>query len=484
MESAIDSEFQHEICESGLDNIDRQAANGELDDDGKPKRTGTVWTASAHIITAVISTGVLSLAWSVAQLGWIFGISIVLIFAAITLYTANLLADCYRCPDPITGKRNYTYMEAVQNILGGEMYMACGLVQNMSLIGILIGYTITTSTSMVAIHKSHCFHKRGHEAPCKFSNNPYMIALGIFEIFLSQIPNFHELSWLSSVAAIMSFGYASIGIGLSFARVISGPRGRATMTGVEVGVDVSQSGKIWRVCTAMGNIALACAYTFIAIDVQDTLKSSPPENKVMKKANTIAISTMTVFFLMCGCLGYAAFGNEARGNMLTGFGFYEPFWLIDLGNIMIVVHLLGSYQVIGQPVFRMLELWASMRCPNSKFVAVEYPLNIGKIRFSINFLKLIWRTIFVVIITALAMAMPFFNEMLSLLGAIAFWPVAVYFPVEMYIAQKKIRKRTFRWFGLQILSSFCFLVSLAAACGAIQGLNKGLHASKPFQFKQ
>ncbi|KAK7822341.1 amino acid permease 6 [Quercus suber] len=356
MESAIDSEFQHEICESGLSNIDRQGANGELDDDGKPKRTG------------------------------------------------------------------------------GEMNMACGLVQNMSLIEILIGYTITTSTNMVAIHKSHCFHKRGHEAPCKFSNNPYMTALGIFEILLSQIPNFHELSWLSSVAAIMSFGYASIGIGLSFAR--------------------------------------------------DTLKSSPPENKVMKKANTIAISTMTVFFLMCGCLGYAAFGNEARGNMLTGFGFYEPFWLIDLGNIMIVVHLLGSYQVIGQPVFRMLELWASMRWPNSKFLYVEYPLNIGKIRFSINFLRLIWRTIFVVIITVLAMAMPFFNEMLSLLGAIAFWPVAVYFPVEMYIAQKKIRKRTFQWFGLQILSLFCFLVSLAAACGAIQGLNKCLHASKAFQFKQ
>nr|POE61952.1 hypothetical protein CFP56_41785 [Quercus suber] len=39
MESAIDSEFQHEICESGLSNIDRQGANGELDDDGKPKRT-------------------------------------------------------------------------------------------------------------------------------------------------------------------------------------------------------------------------------------------------------------------------------------------------------------------------------------------------------------------------------------------------------------------------------------------------------------
>ena len=40
------------------------------------------------------------------------------------------------------------------------------------------------------------------------------------------------------------------------------------MTGVEVGVDVSQAEKIWRECTALGNIALACAYTFIAMDVQ------------------------------------------------------------------------------------------------------------------------------------------------------------------------------------------------------------------------
>lgn len=49
--------------------------------------------------------------------------------------------------------------------------------------------------------------------------------------------------------------------------------------------------------------------------------------------------------MMCGCLGYAAFGNSAPGNMLTGFGFYEPFWLVDLANIFIVIHLVGAYQV-------------------------------------------------------------------------------------------------------------------------------------------
>lgn len=79
---------------------------------------GTVWTACAHIITAVIGAGVLSLAWAMAQLGWILGVSCILVFAGVTLYTSNLLADCYRSPDPVTGKRNYTYMEAVKTHLG------------------------------------------------------------------------------------------------------------------------------------------------------------------------------------------------------------------------------------------------------------------------------------------------------------------------------------------------------------------------------
>ena len=59
----------------------------------------------------------------------------------------------------------------------------------------------------------------------------------------------------------------------------------------------------------------------------------------------ISVSTTTLFYLICACFGYAAFGNNTHGNMLTGFGFYEPFWLIDLANTFIVMHLVGAYQV-------------------------------------------------------------------------------------------------------------------------------------------
>ncbi len=60
---------------------------------------GTVWTATAHIITAVIGSGVLSLAWTMAQLGWVAGPAVVVALSVVTYYSSALLADCYRDDD-------------------------------------------------------------------------------------------------------------------------------------------------------------------------------------------------------------------------------------------------------------------------------------------------------------------------------------------------------------------------------------------------
>jgi amino acid permease len=65
----------------------------------------------------------------------------------------------------------------------------------------------------------------------------------------------------------------------------------------------------------------------------------------MKRATLIAILTTTGFYMSVGCVGYAAFGNASQGNLLTGFGFYNPYWLVDFANACVVVHLIGAYQV-------------------------------------------------------------------------------------------------------------------------------------------
>ncbi|MFS7974721.1 putative amino acid transporter, transmembrane domain-containing protein [Helianthus anomalus] len=240
-----------------------------IDDDGREKRTGTLVTASAHIITAVIGSGVLSLAWAIAQLGWVAGPAALMAFSFITYFTSTLLADAYRSPDPVSGKRNYTYMDVVRANLGGNKVQLCGIAQYVNLVGITIGYTITASISMVAVKKSNCFHSEGHAASCKSSSYPYMIIFAGIQIILSQIPNFDKLSWLSILAAVMSFAYSSIGLGLSIAKVVAGGGGvRTSLTGVQVGVDVSGQDKVWRTFQAIGDIAFAYAYSTVLVEIQ------------------------------------------------------------------------------------------------------------------------------------------------------------------------------------------------------------------------
>lgn len=452
-----------------------------FDDDGRPKRTGTVLTASAHIITAVIGSGVLSLAWATAQLGWVAGPVVMLLFSFVTYYTSTLLAACYRSGDSVNGKRNYTYMDAVRNNLGGFKVKLCGLVQYVNLFGVAIGYTIASSISMMAIKRSNCFHKSGGKNPCHMNSNPYMISFGIIEIFLSQIPDFDQLWWLSIVAAVMSFTYSIIGLVLGIIQVADNGKFKGSLTGVSIGT-VTESQKIWRSFQALGDMAFAYSFSIILIEIQDTIKAPPSEAKTMKKATLLSVAVTSVFYLLCGCMGYAAFGDFAPGNLLTGFGFYNPYWLLDIANVAIVVHLVGAYQVFCQPLFAFIEKFASNRFPDSQFINEDINIPIPGFRpFKLNLFRLVWRTIFVMITTLISMLLPFFNDIVGLLGALGFWPLTVYFPVEMYIAQKKIPKWSTRWISLQILSIACLIITIAAAAGSVAGVIQDSKSIKPFK---
>ncbi|GMP38630.1 hypothetical protein CsSME_00009800 [Camellia sinensis var. sinensis] len=101
--------------------------------------------------------------------------------------------------------------------------------------------------------------------------------------------------------------------------------------------------------------------------------------------------------------------------------------------------------------------------------------------FNSNLFRFVWRTAYVIFTTIIAMLLPFFNDFLGLLGASAFWPLTVYFPVEMYISQAKIRKFSSTWIWLQLLSLSCLIISLVAAAGSIQGLIKAVQTYEPFQ---
>ncbi|KAJ6727672.1 hypothetical protein OIU74_005841 [Salix koriyanagi] len=399
------------------------------------RRTGTVWTAAAHIITGVVGSGVLSLAWSMAQLGWIAGPLAMLCFASITLVSTFLLCDCYRSPHPEFGPaRNRSYLEAVHTTLGKSKAFLGGLFVQVGLYGTSIAYVVASDTSMRAIQKSNCYHKQGREAACEYEGTLYILLFGAVQLVLSQLPDFHNIQWLSILAAIMSFAYSIIGFALGFAQVIGNGYVKGTIAGVTA---YSAADKLWKVSQAIGDIAFAFPYSLIVMEIQDTLKSPPSENKTMKKATAIGIVITTFLYLGCG-----------------GF-----------------VHLVGAYQVFCQPLFATIEKWIAENHPDSRFVNKNVICKIPRLPdFQLNLLRLCLRTIYVISTTTIAMGFPYFNQVIGLFGGFSFWPLSVYFPVEMYFKQRNIEAWTTKWILLRSFSIICFLVTAFALIGSVEGL--------------
>nr|GEX91774.1 reverse transcriptase domain-containing protein [Tanacetum cinerariifolium] len=122
--------------------------------------------------------------------------------------------------------------------------------------------------------------------------------------------------------------------------------------------------------------------------------------------------------MFCGCFSHAVFGDMAPRNLLTGFGFYHPYWLVEISNGAIVIHLTGAYQVYCQPLFAFVESTTARYFPECKFINNNMEITIpfgGYNPYKLNMFILVWRTAFVCMTTIVATLMPFFNDVVGIL---------------------------------------------------------------------
>lgn len=120
-----------------------------------------------------------------------------------------------------------------------------------------------------AMKRSNCFHEKGPKAKCRASGNLFMIIFGAIEILLSQFPNLEKVTFLSVVAAVMSFGYSSIALYLCIVQFASNQVIRGSLVGVMPGtMGVSLAYKLWQAFQALGNIAFAYTYAILLVEIQ------------------------------------------------------------------------------------------------------------------------------------------------------------------------------------------------------------------------
>lgn len=133
--------------------------------------------------------------------------------------------------------------------------------------------------------------------------------------------------------------------------------------------------------------------------------------------------------------------------------------------------MIFSVQIYSQPIFSAAEKWSSRKFPNSGFVNNFHKLKLPLLpSLQLNLFKFMFRTVYVISTTGLAILFPYFNDVLGVLGALNFWPLAIYFPVEMYFVQKKIQAWSRKWIVLRTFSFACFLVTFVGLVGSLEGI--------------
>ncbi|KAG8366798.1 hypothetical protein BUALT_Bualt16G0005200 [Buddleja alternifolia] len=432
-------------------NVDEKSAEEKAIDDWLPitsSRTAKWWYSAFHNVTAIVGAGVLGLPYAMSQLGWGPGIAILVISWIITLYSLWQMVEMH---EMVPGKRFDRYHELGQHAFGEKLGLWIVVPQQLLVeVGVDIVYMVTGGQSLQQFHNLVC-------KDCKDIKLSYFIMIfASVHFVLSQLPSFNSISGVSLAAAIMSLSYSTIAWGASVEKGIQPDvqYGYRSNTG---------AGPVFDFFSALGTIAFAYGGHNVVMEIQATMPSTPdkPSKGPMWKGVIVAYIGVAVCYIPVALIGYWMFGNEVDENILISLD--KPTWLIAMANMLVVVHLIGSYQIYAMPVFDMIET-----------------VLVKRLRFKPTwYLRFISRNIYVAFTMFIAITFPFFNGLLSFFGGFGFAPTTYFLPCIIWLAICKPRRFSLSWFANWICITFGLLLMIV---GPIGGLRQIIVHAKTYHF--
>ncbi|XP_072980241.1 lysine histidine transporter-like 6 [Typha angustifolia] len=389
----------------------------------------------------MVGAGVLSLPYAMAHLGWGPGTLALVLSWCITLYTLWLMIELHEC---VPGKRFDRYRDLGQHAFGPRLGLWIVVPQQLIVqIGCDTVYMVTGGKCLEKFMEIVCSN-------CTAMRQSYWICIfGGFQFFLSQLPNLNSIAAVSFAAAVMSLSYSTISWVACFAH---GP-----VDNVSYGYDeTGSSDSVFRVLSALGQVAFAYAGHGVVLEIQATIPSTPtkPSKVPMWQGTVVAYFITALCYIPVAMVGYWTFGQAVDDNVLMALR--RPQWLIAAANLMVVIHVIGSYQVYAMPVFDTLETLLITR--------LKLPPGIA--------LRLIARSSYVAFTLFVGVTFPFFADLLGFFGGFGFTPTSYFLPCIIWLAIKKPRRFSVSWMVNWGCIIFGVLMMLASTIGGLRNIIK------------
>lgn len=266
----------------------------------------------------------------------------------------------------------------------------------------------------------------------------------------------------------MSIGYCSIAAGASWAHLASSSsdddnvsynnNNSSSTNSTATGVDESSSSgstSIFSVFNALGTIAFTFGGQAVLPEIQATLARPPPTATSMMKGISVSYIIVILAYYSVAIAGYAAYGSAVKEDVLLSIT--QPSWLVQLADMMVVIHVAAGYQVFAMPIFDAIETGIRRKL---------VPAYIGSIKPVI--MRLVVRSTYVVMTTVVACLLPFFGDLMGLIASIGLMPVTFILPPIMWLAVKK-RMGMERWVNIGIIAG-CSALAVLAFIGSTRNI--------------
>ncbi|KAG0334179.1 hypothetical protein BG004_000528 [Podila humilis] len=386
----------------------------------------------AGLVCVVGGTGTLGMPHAVAQAGWV-GAFMIILALFMSAYSGIILIECLYLK---TDTRRSSYQDIASAAFGKIGHYFAFTVVAVNLFGCAVLYTILSATLMQDMIEIYG-HQRVPTYLLVMASSAFVWAC------LISTKTMKEVAWMSIMGAGATIGVVAITVGVASAQMLN-KAVETTMTSHQL--------VIWsKIPLSLATISFAYGGNVVYPHVE----ASMARPRSWSRALWTALSACFVMYLLIAIVGYLAYGSTTLSPVLKNLP--NGAWSV-LANSLIIIHVLLAAPILLTSLAMMVEESIAQRRP-------EFEQGSQRQQF---FKRGIARTAIILLVGLVAAVVPFFGDVMDLLGSLTSCLLIFIMPVVFYYKLGGLKRA--RWWTWMCMVLILVIGSIAMVLGTIDAV--------------